>query len=70
MVALDVGLLYAGDDERRRLAGPVLGAGQKVAALQHDGDGLFLDGRRPLKAFLVDAHQELPVAQAHTARAK
>lgn len=66
VVALDVGLLYAGDDERRRLTGPILGAGEEVAALQHDGDGLLLDGRRPLKALFVDAHQKLPVAEAHT----
>lgn len=61
MVALGVGLFYAGDDESRGFPSAILRAGEQVAALQHDRDGLLLDGRRPFKALLVDAHQELPV---------
>lgn len=60
IVPLDVRLFDAGDDERRRLARPVLRARQEVPALQYDGDCLLLDGRGPLESLLVYSHQEFP----------
>ena len=68
MVPLSVGLLYARDDEGRRLAGSVFGAGEQVPPLEHDGDGLLLDRRRALETFLVDTHQQLPATKKEWAR--
>ena len=44
--------------ERRRLAGAGLGDPEQVAAGQHDGDGLRLDGRRLGVALLADGLKE------------
>ena len=41
------------------LPGTILGTGDDVAALQSDGDGLFLDGRRSLVAHLINTELEL-----------
>ena len=45
--------------ERRGLAGAGLGGGEEVAALEHEGDGLRLDGRRGGVALLGDGAEEI-----------
>ena len=45
--------------ERGRLAGAGLGAGEHVAAGEHEGDRLALDGRRLGVALVGDGAEEL-----------
>mmetsp|Transcript_1791 Transcript_1791/g.4137 ORF Transcript_1791/g.4137 Transcript_1791/m.4137 type:complete len:435 (-) Transcript_1791:147-1451(-) len=53
--------LQDGDDVGGRLSRAVLGAREEVAAGESDRDALLLDGRGLVEAFLVDAHEELPL---------
>mmetsp|Transcript_29883 Transcript_29883/g.63645 ORF Transcript_29883/g.63645 Transcript_29883/m.63645 type:complete len:297 (-) Transcript_29883:361-1251(-) len=53
--------LQDGDDVGGRLSRAVLGAREEVAAGEGDRNALLLDGRGLVEAFLVDAHEELPL---------
>ena len=63
LVLRGVDLFEHGDAEGRGLSGAVLRAGEDVPAGEGDRDALLLDGAGPLKALLVDAHEELPLEE-------